>query len=52
MRGICQTTNLIGNLLSLLADRPKLWRQPRKDRALVDPVIRSAAADTTERATT
>lgn len=33
------TTNLLGNLLNLLADRPELWQQLRADRSLVEPVI-------------
>jgi cytochrome P450 len=33
------TTNLIGNMLGVLADRPDMWRQLREDRSLVDPVI-------------
>ena len=33
------TTNLIGNLLNVLADRPDLWERLRADRTLVDPVI-------------
>ncbi|MCX5725276.1 MAG: cytochrome P450 [Nitrospirae bacterium] len=33
------TTNLIGNMLGILADRPELWRQLQKDRSLVDTVI-------------
>ena len=33
------TTNLLGNLLNLLADRPELWQQLRDDRSLVEPVI-------------
>jgi cytochrome P450 len=33
------TTNLIGNMLGILADRPELWRQLREDRSLVDTVI-------------
>ncbi|MBI3246322.1 MAG: cytochrome P450 [Deltaproteobacteria bacterium] len=33
------TTNLIGNMLNVLADRPELWRQLREDRSLVEPVI-------------
>jgi cytochrome P450 len=33
------TTNLIGNMLGILADRPELWAQLRKDRTLVDTVI-------------
>jgi cytochrome P450 len=33
------TTNLIGNLLAILAARPDLWQQLRSDRALVDAVI-------------
>ncbi len=33
------TTNLIGNLLNVLVDRPGLWERLRADRALVDPVV-------------
>lgn len=33
------TTNLIGNLLGILADRPELWERLRADRGLVEPVI-------------
>ena len=33
------TTNLIGNMLGILADRQDLWRLLREDRSLVDPVI-------------
>src|SRR5581483_5696716 len=33
------TTNLMGNALSILADRPELWRRLRADRSLVEPVI-------------
>jgi cytochrome P450 len=33
------TTNLLGNLLNVLADRPALWQQLRADRSLVEPVI-------------
>lgn len=33
------TTNLIGNMLNVLADRPALWQQLREDRSLVEPVI-------------
>ncbi|MBN1204855.1 MAG: cytochrome P450 [Myxococcaceae bacterium] len=33
------TTNLIGNMMALLADRPELWQQARENRALVDPII-------------
>jgi len=33
------TTNLFGNLLNLLTDRPDLWQQLREDRSLVEPVI-------------
>lgn len=36
------TTNLIGNLLGLLVDRPQLWQRLREDRLLVDPVIEEA----------
>jgi cytochrome P450 len=33
------TTNLIGNMMALLADRPELWTRAREDRSLVDPII-------------
>jgi cytochrome P450 len=33
------TTNLIGNMLNVLVDRPALWQQLREDRSLVEPVI-------------
>lgn len=33
------TTNLIGNMLGILVDRPDLWQQLRADRSLVDRVI-------------
>lgn len=33
------TTNLIGNMLGILADRPDLWEQLRENRSLVDTVI-------------
>jgi cytochrome P450 len=33
------TTNLLGNLLNLLVDRPDLWQQLRNDRSLVETVI-------------
>jgi cytochrome P450 len=33
------TTNLIGNMVALLADRPELWRRVREDRTLVEPII-------------
>jgi cytochrome P450 len=33
------TTNLIGNMLNLLATRPELWRRVREDRSLVEPTI-------------
>ena len=33
------TTNLIGNMLGILVDRPDLWQQLREDRSLVDKVI-------------
>ncbi|HKA56272.1 MAG TPA: cytochrome P450, partial [Candidatus Binatia bacterium] len=33
------TTNLIGNLLNILVDRPDLWQQLREDRSLVETVI-------------
>ncbi|MBI3797706.1 MAG: cytochrome P450 [Deltaproteobacteria bacterium] len=33
------TTNLIGNMLNILAERPDVWQQARKDRSLVEPII-------------
>jgi cytochrome P450 len=36
------TTNLIGNMLNLLAARPELWRRVREDRSLVEPTIEEA----------
>lgn len=33
------TTNLIGNILNLLAARPELWQQLRTDRTLIETVI-------------
>jgi cytochrome P450 family 109 len=36
------TTNLIGNMLALLADRPELWRRAREDRSLVEPIVNEA----------
>ena len=33
------TTNLIGNMLNLLAARPELWRRVRENRSLVEPTI-------------
>ncbi|WP_224365239.1 cytochrome P450 [Hyalangium versicolor] len=33
------TTNLIGNMMAILADRPELWRQAREDRSRVEPII-------------
>jgi cytochrome P450 len=33
------TTNLIGNMLGILADRPALWERIRNDRSLVNAVI-------------
>jgi cytochrome P450 family 109 len=33
------TTNLIGNILNLLASRPQLWQQLRTDRTLVETII-------------
>lgn len=33
------TTNLIGNMLGILADRPELWQRLRTDRSLVETVI-------------
>jgi cytochrome P450 len=36
------TTNLIGNMLNLLAARPDLWRRVREDRSLVERTIEEA----------
>ncbi len=36
------TTNLIGNMLALLADRPELWARAREDRSLVEPIVNEA----------
>src|SRR5262245_22242409 len=33
------TTNLMGNLLNLLVERPELWRRLREERSLVETVI-------------
>jgi cytochrome P450 len=33
------TTNLIGNMLHILASRPELWKRAREDRSLVDRII-------------
>jgi cytochrome P450 len=33
------TTNLLGNLLNVLVDRPKLWRQLRDDPTLIEAAI-------------
>jgi cytochrome P450 len=33
------TTNLMGNILNVLVDRPELWQQLRADRSLVETVI-------------
>jgi cytochrome P450 len=33
------TTNLLGNMLNILVDRPDLWQQLRADRSLVEPVL-------------
>jgi len=33
------TTNLVGNILNVLVDKPDLWQQLREDRSLVEPVI-------------
>jgi hypothetical protein len=33
------TTNLMGNVLNILVDRPDLWQQLREDRSLVETVI-------------
>jgi cytochrome P450 len=37
------TTNLIGNMMGVLADRPELWQQARRDRSLVEPIIEETA---------
>ena len=36
------TTNLIGNMLALLADRPELWKRAREDRSLVESIVNEA----------
>jgi cytochrome P450 len=36
------TTNLLGNLLGILAQQPELWAVLREDRALVEPAIEEA----------
>lgn len=36
------TTNLIGNLVGILADRPELYAKAREDRSLVEPIIEEA----------
>lgn len=33
------TTNLIGNMLNILADRPELWQRLREDRSLINAVV-------------
>jgi hypothetical protein len=33
------TTNLMGNMLNMLAQRPDVWEQLKSDRSLVEPVI-------------
>jgi cytochrome P450 len=33
------TTNLIGNMMALLTDRPELWQRARENRSLVEPII-------------
>jgi cytochrome P450 len=33
------TTNLLGNMLNILVDRPALWQQLREERSLVEAVI-------------
>lgn len=33
------TTNLLGNILNILVDRPELWQRLQQDRSLVEPVI-------------
>lgn len=33
------TTNLIGNMMAILADRAELWERARDQRSLVDPII-------------
>ncbi|MEX2229142.1 MAG: cytochrome P450 [Dehalococcoidia bacterium] len=33
------TTNLIGNMLNVLADRPELWARLREDRTLIEPFV-------------
>ncbi len=42
MAGNETTTNLIGNLLNILAARPDLWARLRDDRSLVEPAIEEA----------
>jgi len=37
--GNVTTTNLLGNMLAILADRPELYREVRKDRSLVPDVV-------------
>lgn len=33
------TTNLMGNILNILVDRPDVWQRLREDRSLVEPVV-------------
>jgi cytochrome P450 len=33
------TTNLVGNILNVLVDKPELWQRLREDRSLLEPVI-------------
>ena len=33
------TTNLMGNILNIVTDRPELWKRLQQDRSLVEPVI-------------
>ena len=33
------TTNLVGNILNVLVERPELWQQLREDRSLIETVI-------------
>ncbi|UQA59719.1 cytochrome P450 [Polyangium aurulentum] len=33
------TSNLLGNMMHILAERPDLYRRAREDRSLVDPII-------------
>src|SRR5579862_9713580 len=40
--GNVTTTNVLGNLLGLLADNPDVYREVRRDRSLVDAVVEEA----------